>query len=140
MTYICTPSLRSLSRASRGSWLSFQLASVATSTNCSASDLAARPVIKINSSSRVQHLYSMHVLKYVWKRKYTFFQSLGIQLLDNIYFCKLIFKRFFRKENHITPIFGHTFKRLIDTLSEKNYETLCFCKVTELSCIYKGIQ
>ncbi len=24
--------------------------------------------------------------------------------------------------------------------SEKNYETLCFCKATELSCIYKGIQ
>ena len=29
---------------------------------------------------------------------------------------------------------------MYNTLSEKNYETLCFCKVTELSCIYKGIQ
>ena len=28
----------------------------------------------------------------------------------------------------------------ITTLSEKNYETLCFCIATELSCIYKGIQ
>ena len=28
----------------------------------------------------------------------------------------------------------------ITAFSEKNYETLCFCRATELSCIYKGIQ
>ncbi len=31
-------------------------------------------------------------------------------------------------------------KSSYNALSEKNYETLCFCKVTDLSCIYKGIQ
>ncbi len=68
----------------------------------------------MGSSTMLQHNSLFFIVK----------TPIAHELIDSIIFTHLVGENLF----------------ILHTLSEKNYETLCFYKVTGLSCIYEGIK